>query len=295
MSLRLTKPGMRSANLAGKRHPKTGELLTPLGYLKNGTAVWPVMGASSDDPDDPEYTRGDDDDEDDEDETEDDDTEDEEEDDKSKSRKSSKKSKSDEDDDADDDEDSRVRKASQQAKRYRLELRKVQAELTELKRAKEDEGKKPDEIVSRDLTEARSTITKLTDTNRELTAQIAFFRANVVDWVDPSDAFTLALNSGILDDAVDEDGNVDARELRRGLRELAKRKPHLVKKIEDDKKARGRRSTKDEDEDEDDEDEEEEPRSTRRSASTQNGRRKGSGSTTNRAALAKRFPVLNKF
>ena len=74
---------------------------------------------------------------------------------------------------------------------------------------------------------------------------------------------------------VDEDGTVDARQLRRALRDLAKRKPHLVKK-----KASGR--------DEDDDDD----KST--SSSTMNGSRRGSKdpSKLDRATLAKRFPVI---
>jgi hypothetical protein len=298
MSLGLTKPGMRSANLTGKLHPKTGEPLQPIGYLKNGTAVWPVLGASSDDPDDPEFVGGggpDPDDDDDEDE------DDEEEKPRKRPAKKSTKAKSkDEDEDDEDDEDDEEElkyKSARQAKRYRLRLRAEEtknAELNARLKALEDRDKDPDEVVSRELTDARTQVQSLTEITRVMQAQLAFFKTTVpgVVWADPSDVFAVAERSGLFDDAIDEDGTVDTRELRRGLKELAKRKPHLVKKIEDDPKAGGRKS-KDED-DEDDEEDDDEP-STRRSAGPMNGNRKGKGKAEpTRQALAKRFPVLGR-
>jgi hypothetical protein len=254
---------------------------------KDGRAVWPVLGAASDDPDDPAYTGGGgDDDSDGEDDTEDD----EDEEDDSKSRKSVKKKL---EDDEDDEDDAPKTRPERQAARYRVQLREEQRknrEMAERLKALEDKDKKPDEIQSRDLTEATTRADKAENQVRALTAQLAFFRSNTIDWADPSDAFALAEREGLFDDVLDEDGNVDARELRRGLRDLAKRKPHLVKKLEDDPKARGRKSTKD---DEDEEDEEEQ--GSRRSASTMNGGRKGkrqAGPT--REQLATKFPVLNR-
>jgi hypothetical protein len=292
MSPRLTKPGMRSANLLDKTHPKTGEAIVPLGYLKNGQAVWPVLGASSDDPDDPKYTGQDDDvDEDDEDEDEEDDSE---EDDKP-SKKSTRKPSKDDDEDDDDEGDARLHKASQQAKRYRLALRAKERETEELKarlQAIEDEDKSPDEVAARQITELKSQNASLIENARVMTAQLAFFKANTIDWADASDAFALAERSGLFDDIVDEDGNVDERELRRGLRDLAKRKPHLVKQ-EDSSKARGRKpSDKDEDEQDDKDDEQ---GSRQSSGSKLNGKRKGQTGTADRAALAKKFPILNNF
>ena len=85
-------------------------------------------------------------------------------------------------------------------------------------------------------------------------AQLAFFKNNTVDWADPTDAFALAERAGLFDEVVDDDGTVDERELRRSLRALAKSKPHLVKRVEDNK-ASGRKSTDDKDEENDDTDE----------------------------------------
>lgn len=296
MSLGLTKPGMRSANLTGKRHPKTGELLVPLGYLKDGSAVWPVLGAAPDDsdPDDSHFTGRDDDDE--EDEDEDDDSEDEDDEDPKSSKKPSKK-KSDGDDDEDDEEDARVHRASQQAKRYRLRLRDAERKNRELEgrlKAIEDETKAPDEVAARDISELRSKNEMQEETIRTMTAQLAFFRTSVpgVTWIDAADVFALADRSGLFDDVIDEDGTVDERELRRALKDLARRKPHLVKKDDDSPKARGRKSTDAPDEDEEDDDDESR---SRRSAGTMNSKRKGTKGTADRAALAKKFPVLQRF
>jgi hypothetical protein len=279
MSLRLTKPGM----LAALRHPKTNALIEPLGVLPSGKVVWPVLGAASDDPDDPAYTGegGEEDDD------EDDDEEDE-------SKKSSSKKRATKDDDEDDDEeDDKPTRPERQAARYRTQLREEQrktADLTTRLKALEDKDKKPDEVVSRDLTEARANVEKLTQTNQGLIAQLAFFKTVVpgVEWADSSDAFALAEREGLFEDVIDASGNVDARELRRGLRDLAKRKPHLVKKVEDDSKARGRKGSDTED------DEDDEEQGSRRSAGTMNGKRKGEKGTPDRVVLARKFPVLNQ-
>lgn len=279
MSLGLIKPGMRSVSLAGKVHPKTGELLKPIGYLKNGTALWPVLGASPDDEDDPKFT-GEDQDEDDEEESEEDDDDDKST--KDKGKKSKDKGSSDDDEDEEDEE--KLTRPERQAARYRTRLREQERENKELKdrlKALEDKDKKPDEIVSRDLQDAQSKVDRLSAANRNLLLENAFFRANTVDWVDPTDALRLI----DLDDVdVDDDGTVDARGLRAALKDLAKRKPHLVKQA----KSSGRAN------DESDEEEEEEER-PRRSARSVNGTRKGSKGTNNKEQLAKQFPVLRNF
>jgi hypothetical protein len=284
---------MRSANLTGKIHPRTGEPLVPLYMRKDGSVVWPALGAAPDDsdPDDPHFTGEEDDDED------DDSEDDDEEESQSRKKKPAKKRANDDEDDEDDEEDARVHRASQQAKRYRLALREEQkktADLAARLKAIEDDQKSPDEVASRDIADLREKNTTQAEVIRTMTAQLAFFKTSVpgVQWIDATDVFALADRSGLFDDVIDEDGTVDERELRRSLKDLARRKPHLVKKLEDDPKARGRKSTKDTDEDDED-DEDEEPRS-RRSAGTMNNKRKGTKGTADRAALAKKFPVLNR-
>lgn len=280
MSLGLIKPGMRSANLAGKIHPKTGEELQPIGFLRDGTAVWPQMGAGPDDPDDPAYT-GDDADEDD-DEDEDDEEEDDKDKKKTKSSKTKKKTSTDDDED-EDDEDDKPTRPERQAAKYRTERNQARKELQEIReelRKIRNKDKPADEVVKGELEETKSELTKVRGEANTMRLELAFFKSNTIDWVDPADALRLV----DLDDVdVDEDGTVDAKALRAALKDLAKRKPHLVKK------AKAEPADDDDDEDEDDE----EP-SSRRSAPKLNGKRPGSRQTTDRAALAKRFPVLNR-
>jgi len=278
MSLRLTKPGMRSVDLSGKKHPITGLPLEPLGYLKNGTAVWPQFGAAPDDedPDDPTFTGEDEDDE--------DDDEDEDEDEKKPKKRPSKKSKDDdEDDDDDEDEDELPAKAraSRQAMKYRLQAKKLRQQNADLEarlQAIEDKDKKPEELNEREVKEARQKAEKLAADRAALQLENAFLRVNLIDWVDPEDALFVADREGLLEDVIDEDGNVDRKSLRAALKDLARRKPHLVKKPKPV----------------DDEDEEDEEPRPRRSAATMNSRRKGTKQTPSREDLAKKFPVLRR-
>lgn len=275
MSLGLTKPGLH----ATLHHPKTGAAIVPLGYRKNGMAIWPIVGASPDDPDDPAFTDpGGKIDDDDDDESDDDaDPDDDEDEDDKKSKKKPKK-----DEDEDDDFGALRSRQARQAAKYRTDLRaaeKANEDLNRRLRAIEDRDKKPDEVVTRDLTEARSQVDKLTETVRDLRMENAWHQANTIEWADRDDALAAARRLGLLDDIVENDGTVDTKALRAALRELARKKPHLVKKA-----SNGRASAKD-DEDQDDEDQ-------ASSAPPMNGRRKGTRGNTDRAALAKRFPVL---
>lgn len=278
MSLGLTKPG---ASAALKFHPKTGAPIEPLGVLPSGKVVWPVLGAASDDPDDPAYTGGGDDDED-----EEDDEDEDEKPSKKKPVKKATKSKKDEDDDEDEDdeeEEDKPTRPERQAARYRTQLREEQKRNREMAarlQALEDKDKKPDEIVSRDLEEAKAKAEKLASRNRQQTLELAFFKANQVEWIDPADALKLV---DLEDVDVDEDGTVDPVQLRKALRALAKAKPHLVKAA---------KSTESKDDDEEDTDDEP---SSRRSAPAMNGGRKGKRATgPTRDQLAKKFPVLNR-
>jgi hypothetical protein len=284
MSLGLTKPGMPGATrFYPAKHSLAGQPIEPIGYV-NGKAVWPIAGAApdTDDPDDPDFTGsggGSADDEDDEDEDEDDEP-------KSKKRPVKKAKKDEDDEDEDDEEEEKLTRPERQAARYRTRLREEERknrELNERLKALEDKDKKPDEIAERDTREAREKAERLETRARQLTLENAFFRANTVDWVDPADALKLV----DLDEVdVDDDGTVDAVQLRKALRALAKQKPHLVKKA----KASGGADEEDDDENETDD----EPRS-RQSASTMNRQRKGTrGKAPSRQELAKKFPVLNR-
>ncbi len=279
MSMMLIQPGRSAAT----RHPKTGEVVTPIGYRRNGTAIWPVLGASSDDPDDPAYTGGgtgkvEDDDEDDEDEEEDDEDED---DDKS-SKGKGKHAKDDEDDD-EDDENEKPKYSQRDMDRMKNRMRAADKRSSELEtrlRKLEDKGKKPEELTAREERERERENEKREAELRATRFENAFFRSSSdIQWVDEDDAFAAALRAGIMDDVTDEDGTIDRKALARSLRDLAKKKPHLVKT------KRTQRVPADEKDDDD-----------QRSVSTpqMNGRRRGQRGTSDRDKLKSRFPALNR-
>lgn len=228
-------------------------------------------GGTGDDADDD--AGGDDDSDDD---TEDDDAEDST-DDKSKKTKAGKHSK---DDDEDDEGDDKPRYTQAEYDRMRDRMRgadkaKATAErqLAEFKA----DGSKLDEATKREIAELKPRVDRLTTDNRDLRLKVAFLSTTVpgVEWVDVEDALRLV---DLSDVDIDEDGNVDKRDLKLALKNLAKRKPHLVRKPV---------KTKTGDEDDDDDD-------AGTSGSRMNGRRRGTRTEADRAALAKRFPVLNR-
>jgi hypothetical protein len=303
MSQRLIKPGLTAAGPSGRVHPRTGQPLEPIGYI-NGRPLWPVMGGAPDpdDPNDPDFIGGGDDD-DESDEDEDDDTEDDEDEDDTKTKgkkkpvKKATKSKKDADDEEDDEDDedkpvytqyefdrikTRMRKADQRASGMEEENRRLKAEIQRLKagdKSKDDKTKstvtdEPDDHETREREAKRQR--ELAQTRLEN----AFLRSTVdIDWQDPEDALAVGERLGLFEDVLDEDGTVDRRAMARALRELAKRKPHLVKpKVRD----------------QDDEDDDDEEPAARRTAHKMNGKRKGSTATTNRKLLEEKYPALRR-
>jgi hypothetical protein len=93
-----------------------------------------------------------------------------------------------------------------------------------------------------------------------------------VEWVDVDDALKLV---NLSDVDVDDDGNIDRRDLRLAMKDLAKRKPHLVKAKKTDDGNDGENDDKS-------------------SGSRMNGRRRGQRTGVDREASAKRFPVLRQ-
>lgn len=287
MSLRLTNMGGPAVQVYPPKHSLAGLPVEPLGWLSDGTPVWPVAGAAPDDedPDDPEFTGQDDD------ESDDDDSDEDEKDTKSKRRRprqrkpnrtSQDDDESDDEDDDDEDELPARARASRQAMRYRRQLRETQDLLKEVRRELKgyrDKDKKPEELTAEELREAREKADRLTARQQEMALENAFLKSNVVDWEDPEDALRLV---DLSDVDVDDDGTVDRKALRAALRDLARRKPHLVKKSK----------VRDQDEDDDDTDDDEEPRPSR--PARMNGKRKGERSGSDREALSKKFPVLNR-
>jgi hypothetical protein len=275
MSLRLIKPGL---SVMGKFHPKTGEPILPLYVRADGSVVWPVLGAASDDPDDPDFAGGGDGGGSDDDDEEDDDDSDEDED----SPKGKGKGKKSKDDDDEDEEDEKLpTRPERQAARYRVKLREAEKRANALEarlKAIEDKDKPKDEVAAQEAKAAQDKADKAAKRAETLAMENAFLKVNVVQWENVDDVLYVAEREGLLEDVVDEDGTVDVKALRAALRDLAKRKPYLVKKPK----------TVSSDDDDDEE------QGSRRTGSTMNGRRRGKGATTSREELAKKFPVVGR-
>lgn len=187
-----------------KKHPKTGALLTPVGFV-NGRAVWPILGASPDDPDD--------------DKDEKDDVGDSGADDKPDDKAGS-------DGDAD-----KVDKADLDALERRMRAADKRASEAE-KKLKEIEDAKKDDLTkaSDELTEVRTKLEEAQSENSTLKLQIAFLTANKHTWHDGDTALALAQSKNYLDGVVDEDdGAVDKVALGKALDKLAKEHAYLVK------------------------------------------------------------------
>jgi len=268
MSQRLIRPG-----LSALVHPRTGIPVTPIGYRRNGAPIWPVIGGAPDDDDD---SGGDDTPLDPEDDDDDDDDEDEDEDDK-KSKKKGKHTK----DDEEDDEPTYTQAEYDKIKTRMKAADKRSSDLETRLKAIENKDKKPEDLASEELATAKAEREKLADERKELRIQNAFLRSNTVDWVDSDDALSLAQRQGILDDVMDENGTVDRKALARALKDLAKRKPHLVAK-----KASGP--------DDDNADNDGDDQGSTRTGPRMNGKRKGSSGTVDKAALASKFPALRR-
>jgi hypothetical protein len=271
----LIQPGRSAAT----RHPKTGEPVTPIGYRRNGTAIWPVLGASSDDPDDPAYTGTPPDDDDDDEDDEEDDEDEEDEDDKKPAKKAAKKTPKHAKDDEDDEDAPKYTQADMDRVRSRMRAAdKRSSDLEARLKRIEDKDKKPEEIAERDRKEREARVEKAEAAARSTKLENVFLRDRTIDWVDMDDAFAVATRDGVLDDVVDESGTVDRKALARSLRDLAKRKPHLVRKPKTSGPA-----------DDDDSDDDDQGSVT---TPTMNGKRKGSRPSTDRARLASRFPAI---
>lgn len=289
MDLRSVKPGLAAvSHPMFMIHPRTGEMITPLGYTKYGKPCWPVMGGA---PEDDDSGKGDDDSDDDSDEDEEDEDED-----------------NDEDEDKDDDGDDEkakgkknpkakikaleeekdrhfrnARKAKKRAETAEAELAAIKAKYENQENDDEDDDKdekgkdkkvKPKVIVDDSKVKAaEAAATKLRVEN-------AFLRVNEVSWIKPEQALALMLSDDDYEIEFDDDGKVDRKSLRAELKRFAKANPHLVKKVAP----------------KDDEDKDADSGGTgqRQSAPQMNGKRKGKKTEPTRDDLAKKFPALNR-
>lgn len=193
-----------------KRHPLTGELIEPVGFLPNGKCVWPIMGAADDD----------DDDDDDGDDTSGGGTDDD--------KKGTK-----DDDDAGGGDDDKVSKADYDAVVRRMKAADKRASELEAEKKKDEDAKKDELQKAQDkVTELEQSVEDAQKTIKSLRLENAFLTANKHTWHNPDVAMKLAQDQGYIEDIIDEDGKVDKTALSKALDRLAKEHEYLVKKPE---------------------------------------------------------------
>lgn len=225
----------------------------PLIVLSDGTPLYPIMGS------DPEGQEG----QGDEDPDGEEDGEDDEEPDEDEKPKAKPKSKTKET------PDQMRRRLNREAKEHREAREAAEARL----RAIEDKDKSEMEILKRDHEELLEKTKDHDSTLNKLRIENAFLKLTGYNWHDPDDALDRILKDP--DVTINDDGSVDG--LKDAVKELASKKPYLLKAGEDD---------------------EEEPR-TRRQAAPRgaSGAGVGSGpnSKRNQTKSAQRSKLIEKY
>lgn len=299
MGLGHIKPGITAAQAAGTgifhptmTHPKTGEPLEAVYVTKRGVVMWPVMGASPDD--DSNDDGGDDDDgDDDKDDDDDDDSDDDNDGDDTDGKKSKAKIKALEEEK--DRHYKRRKKAETERDAEKARAEKAEAELAKLKgkkpKAKPADDKKDDDADDDDDSELEAERAGRRRDNEQKDAEIrkgkievAFLRANTVDWHNASQVMALLMADDDYEVEFDDNGNVDRKSLSAELKRFAKANPHLVK-------PKAKQSDADGDKGEGGSG----GNSGNKSGSAMNGQRKGKkDQAPSREELAKKYPALRR-
>lgn len=190
--------------------------LRPLDTLEDGTPVYPLLGAQDDDGGADEDAEDDEDEEEDEEDEDDDDKDD-------KSKKSKPKPKS-----AKETPEQKVRRLNRENKERREANEKLEAQLRE----HADKDKSELELAVRDRDEAKSKVEKMETTLADLAFEVAFLRLDrdKYNWHDPEVVMDQLRKDKSL--VVDEDGEVDG--LAEAVKAIAKSKPYLLKKQDED-------------------------------------------------------------
>lgn len=232
--------------------------IEPLIVLNDGTPIFPIMGS------DPEGQEGQED-EDPEGEEDDEDEGDESDEDEKPKPKPKPKSKTKET------PEQKVRRLNRENQERRLALEEAQRKLREI----EDAGKSELEIAKRDLAELQEKAKDYEPTLNALRVENAFLKLSGYNWHDPDDALDRILKDP--DVSINSDGTVEG--LEEAVKELAKKKPYLLKAKDDE--------------------EEEEPRSRRPSGAPRgpSGAGVGSGprSKRNQDKAAQRAKLIDKY
>jgi hypothetical protein len=114
--------------------------------------------------------------------------------------------------------------------RERLRLADQRASNAENKvKDLENKDKSAEERLTSENADLLTKSGRLETVNRSLAIQVAFLKQSHVQWVDPEDALAVAMRS-LKDVDVEDDGTVDAKTVKKVVDDLAKAKPHLVKK-----------------------------------------------------------------
>lgn len=195
-----------------RTHPHTGEPVKPLYTRRNGSVVWPVMGASPDDSSNGGTgTEG---------------------------QGGTEGEGSEGQDGTDGGAGSDGSQPVSQADFDRLKAHLAEADRK--RQAAEGELKKINDAKKDDLTKAQERVAELEQVNEASAKEIAqlrldnaFLRANEVTWHDPKAALLVAEREGYLEGVV-KDGKVDEKALASKLKDLAKAKEYLVKKSSND-------------------------------------------------------------
>lgn len=191
-----------------RTHPRTGEPIEPLYTRPDGRIVWPLMGASPDDP--------------------------------SNGGTGTEGQGGTGDEGGEGAEGGEGGEGSDGDKPVsRAEFDRLQNHLREADRkraAAEEALKKIEDAKKDDLTKAQERLAELEKANEAKDGEIAqlrldnaFLRSNEVTWHNPKHALKLAETEGYLEGII-KDGKVDEKALGGKLKEFAKANEHLVKK-----------------------------------------------------------------
>lgn len=153
--------------------------------------------------------------------------------------------------------------------RRRQEAETKAADLEKRLKEIEDKDKSEVERATGKVQELETENTTLKEALKQSNLRLAFVSSNKYTWHDPEDALRLTDLSDITWD--DKTGEPDKKALEKALDDLAKSKPHLVKKADDGDGA-----------------------GSGPSGAPANGKRKGEGDELSREALMKKYPALRR-
>lgn len=208
-SLRLSDEATR-----GLVHPHTGAPLVPIGTRRDGSPIWPIMGASEDD-DENEKDESDDDPADEDDETGDEDD--------------PADGESDEQDDAPASKElvAKNRELIEEKKKARKRAQDAEQRANDLEQRLnklENKDKPETDLLKSENETLKSENTSLRETLQQSRLENAFLSDNSFEWHNPSHAMRL---TDLSDVDIDDDGSVTG--LKEALEATAKEYPYLLK------------------------------------------------------------------